>query len=61
MVKDGAYSTFVTVHKLCSPHLEILGFPMGGTYDRDIFAWSKTMQRKHNLVSALGIHKENWG
>ena len=28
---------------------------------RDIFAWLKTMRRKQNLASALGIQKENWG
>ena len=32
----------------------MLGFPMGG-------AQFKTMQRKQNLVSALGIQKENLG
>ena len=43
-------------------HLEILGFPMGGTYYyRDIFAHFKTMRRKQNLASDFGIQKENWG
>ena len=42
-------------------HLEILGFPMGGAYlCRDIFARFKTMRKKQNLASALGIQEENW-
>ena len=45
-----------------SAHLDILGFRMGGGfYYRDIFTQVKTMQRKQNLASALGIQKENWG
>ena len=43
-------------------HLEILGFPMGGAYlDRDYFVPFKTLRRKQNLASGLGIQKENWG
>ena len=42
-------------------HLEILGFPMGGAYEyRDIFAGLKTMWRKQNAASAVGIQNENW-
>ena len=42
-----------------SAHLKILGFPMGGAYQyRDIFAQFKTMQRKQDLASALGIRKK---
>ena len=41
---------------------EILGFPIGGASQyRDIFERFKTMQRKQNSASALGMQKENWG
>ena len=51
-----------TVPTIVTAHLEILGFPMGGAYlYRNIFVRFKTMQRKQNLASALGIQKENWG
>ena len=37
-------------------------FPVGGAYSyRNICARFKTMRRKQNLASALGIQKENWG
>ena len=50
--------TIVIAHM--SAHLEKLGFPIGGAYlFRDIFARFKTMQKKQNLASALGIQKEN--
>ena len=45
-----------------SAHLEILGFPMGGVYYyRDNSTRFKTVQRKQNLASALGIQKEILG
>ena len=48
--------------RICSAHLEILGFPIGSAYQyRDVFAQLKTIRRKQNLASALGIEKENWG
>ena len=51
-----------TVPTFVTAHLEILGFLMGGAYQkRDIFGRFKTMRRKQNLASALGIQKENWG
>ena len=43
--------------RIRSAHLEILEFPMGMT-SRDIFARFKTMQRKQNFASVLGIQKE---
>ena len=52
--------TFSTVHTFCaSPHAQ---FSMGGAYySRDIFAQFKTMRRKQNIASALGIHKKIGG
>ena len=48
--------------RIRSAHLEILWFPMGGAYQyRNIFAQFKTIRRKQNLASALGIQKENCG
>ena len=41
-------------------HLEILGFPMGDACQyKDNFARFKTIRRKQNLASTLGIQKEN--
>ena len=43
-------------------HLEILGFSMGGAYlFRDIFVRFKTMRRKQNLTTALGIQMKIGG
>ena len=43
-------------------HLEIFGLPIGSAYSyRDISARFKTMRRKQNSASALGIQKETWG
>ena len=48
--------------RIRSAHLEILGSPMGGAYwYTDIYARFKTMRRKQNLATALGIQKENRG
>ena len=58
LFKDCAY--FCYCEYIQSVHLKILGFPMGGAYlYTDIFAPFKTMRRKQNLASALGIQKEN--
>ena len=44
--------------RIRSVHLEILEFPVGGAYKyRGIFARFKTMRRKQNVVSDLGIQK----
>ena len=43
-------------------HLEILGFSMGGAYlFRDIFVQFKTIRRKQNLTTALGIQMKIGG
>ena len=57
---DGAY--ILLLLRICSAHLEILGFPMAGAYlYRDIFARFKTMGRQQNLASDLGIQKKKLG
>ena len=61
IIKDSAYIILLLL-RIHSVHLEILGFPMGGAHSyRGIFAQFKTMRKKWNLASALGIQKENWG
>ena len=48
------------VLRIRSAHLEILEFPMGGAHlYRDNFVRFKTMWRKQNLASVIGIPKEN--
>ena len=48
--------------RIRSAHLEMLRFPVGGAYkNRDILVRFKTMRRKKNLASALGIQKRKLG
>ena len=51
--------TFVTVHTFCAS--QDTQVPYGWCQYRDIFARFKTMRRKQNLASALGIQKEKGG
>ena len=55
-------NVYFFVLRIRSAHLEIIGFSMGGAYQyRDIFVRFKTIRRKQNLASALGIPKEIGG
>ena len=58
-LKDGAY---ILLLRIRYAHLKILGFPFGGAYIyRDIFARFKTVRRKQNLASVLGIFRKKTG
>ena len=54
--------TFVTAHTFCASRDTQVSYGWCLLINGDIFArLVKTMQRKQNLASALGIQKENWG
>ena len=52
--------TFVTAHTFCASRDTRVSYGRC-LLIRDIFARIKTMWKKQNLASALGIQKENWG
>ena len=58
-IKDGAYYCYCAYVLRISRYSDFLWVVLINT--EIFFARFKTMRRKQNLASALGIQKENWG
>ena len=61
LVKDIAYYCYCSYVLRISTNWGFLLVVLTNTVYRGIFSPFKTMRRKENLASALGIQKENWG